>query len=76
MQDTSREGDEVTQERESKADLREAYSALDELLIGIGLLPMNLVTTRPVLHKAVDRAMEVLDRAVKEGRYVVQTSQR
>ena len=53
------------------ADLREAYSALDELLRGIGLLPMNSITTRPVLHKAIDRGMEVLDRAVKEGRYVV-----
>ena len=56
------------------ADLREAYSALDELLKGVGILPLGQVTSRPVLHKAVDRAMEVLDRAVKEGRYVVQTS--
>ncbi|KKM24186.1 hypothetical protein LCGC14_1607680 [marine sediment metagenome] len=48
----------------------EAYAALDALLKGIGLLPMNNITTRPVLHKAVDRGMEVLDKAVKEGRYV------
>jgi hypothetical protein len=47
------------------------YETLDELLKGVGLLPLNQVTTRPVLHKAVERAMEVLDRAVKEGRYVV-----
>ncbi|KKL50691.1 hypothetical protein LCGC14_2303010, partial [marine sediment metagenome] len=44
---------------------------LDELLKGVGLLPLGQVTSRPVLHKAVDRGMEVLDRAVKEGRYVV-----
>ncbi|KKK91845.1 hypothetical protein LCGC14_2416180 [marine sediment metagenome] len=50
---------------------KELYETLDELLKGIGLLPMNNITTRPVLHKAVDRGMEVLDRAVKEGRYVV-----
>ena len=47
-----------------------AYAALDMLLKATGLLPMNQITTRPVLHKAIDRCMEVLDRAVKEGRYV------
>lgn len=49
---------------------KELYETLDELLKGIGLLPLGQVTARPVLHKAVDRGMEVLDRAVKEGRYV------
>ncbi len=55
--------------REFKADLREAYSALDELLKGVGLLPVNNITTRPVLHKSVIRGLTVIDRAVKEGRY-------
>ncbi|KKM13989.1 hypothetical protein LCGC14_1710670 [marine sediment metagenome] len=49
----------------------ELYKVLDELLKGVGLLPLGQVTSRPVLHKAVDRGMEVLDKAVKEGRYVV-----
>ena len=52
-------------------ELKESYAALDELLKGVGLLPLNQVTTRPVLHKAVERAMEVIDEAVREGRYVV-----
>jgi len=47
-----------------------AYAALDMLLKATGLLPMNQISTRPVLHKAIDRALGVLDRAVKEGRYV------
>ncbi len=49
---------------------KELYETLDGLLKGVGLLPLGQVTSRPVLHKAVDRGMEVLDRAVKEGRYV------
>ncbi len=49
---------------------QQIYEVLDELLKGIGLLPLGQVTSRPVLHKAVDRGMEVLDKAVKEGRYV------
>ncbi len=55
------------------ADLREAYTTLDELLKGVGLLSLGQITSRPPLHKAVDRGMEVLDRAVKEGRYVAGT---
>ncbi len=51
---------------------KEIYGTLDRLLSGIGLLPLGQVTSRPVLHKAVDRGMEVLDRAVREGRYVPQ----
>lgn len=47
-----------------------AYAALDMLLKATGLLPMSQITSRPVLHKAIDRSMEVLDLAVKEGRYV------
>lgn len=50
--------------------MQEAYEALDDLLKGVGLLPLGQITSRPPLHKAVERAMEVLDRAVKEGRYV------
>ncbi len=50
----------------------EGLAALDELLKAVGLLPLGQVTSRPVLHKAVDKGMEVLDRAVKEGRYVPQ----
>lgn len=53
--------------------IHEAYEALDELLKGVGLLPLGQVTSRPVLHKAVDRGMEVIDSAVKEGRYVSTT---
>ncbi len=52
--------------------VQELYTTLDELLKGVGLLPLGQVTSRPVLHKAVDRAMEVLDQAVKENRYVPQ----
>jgi len=51
--------------------IQELYTTLDELLKGVGLLPLGQITSRPVLHKAVDRGMEVIDLAVKEGRYVV-----
>ena len=54
------------------ADCREIYKTLDELLKGVGLLSLGQITSRPILHKAVDQAMLVLDRAIKEGRYVVQ----
>ena len=53
----------------------EAYAALDALLEGLGRLPMNQVTTRPPLHKAYIRGLEVIDKAVKEGRYVVSSGQ-
>ncbi len=59
-------------DRDARA-LPGVYTALDALLKGVGLLPLNQITTRPVLHKAVDSATEVLDRAVKEGRYVAST---
>lgn len=48
----------------------EVYNALDTLLEAIGRLPMNQITTRPPLHKAYIQGLEVIDRAVKEGRYV------
>ncbi len=54
---------------------KELYETIDELLKGIGLLPLGQVTSRPALHKAVDQGMEVLDRAVKEGRYAVPSGQ-
>ena len=49
----------------------ETYKALDELLEAIGRLPLNQVTTRPPLQKAYVQGCEIIDRAVKEGRYVV-----
>ena len=52
--------------------IQETYMALDNLLKGVGLLPLNQVTSRPVLHKAVEHGMKVLDEAVKENRYVPQ----
>ncbi len=48
----------------------EAYGALDALLDAVGKLPLNQITTRPPLHKAVIRGLDVIDRAVKESRYV------
>jgi len=54
---------------------QEIYAALDALLEGIGRLPMNQITTRPPLHKAYIHGLEVIDKAVKEGRYVVPPSQ-
>ncbi|KKM81652.1 hypothetical protein LCGC14_1327660 [marine sediment metagenome] len=54
----------------------EAYKALDDLLTGVSLLPLGQVTSRPVLHKAIDSGIEVLDRAVREGRYVLPPRQR
>ena len=49
---------------------QEVYEALDALLEGVGLLPLNNVTTRPRLHEAVIRGTALIDKAVKEGRYV------
>ncbi len=48
---------------------KELYEALDGRLTGVGLLPLGQVTSRPVLHKAIDKAHEVIDEAVKEERY-------
>lgn len=50
-----------------------AYKALDELLKAIANLPMNYILTHPPLHNAFNEGTTALDRAVKEGRYVVQT---
>ncbi len=49
---------------------QEAHEALDALLGAVGKLPLNQITTRPPLHKAVIRGLDVIDKAVKEGRYV------
>ena len=54
--------------------INDRYQAQDEIVKGVVLLPLGQITSRPPLYKAVDQGMEVLDRAVKEGRYVVQTS--
>lgn len=48
------------------------YKALDDLLKAVGNLPMNFITSRPPLHKAVEQGVIVIDQAVKAGRYVVQ----
>ncbi|KKN10953.1 hypothetical protein LCGC14_1031330 [marine sediment metagenome] len=61
--------------RDESANLREAYTTLNELLKGVGLLSLGQITSRPPLHKAVDRGMEVIGRAVKEGRYVVSSGE-
>ena len=58
-----------------KTNGQEVYAALDELLKGVGLLPLNQVTSRPVLHKAVEHGMKVLDEAVKENRYVLSSGE-
>ena len=49
---------------------KEVYEALDKLLKAIGNLPMNYIVSRPPLHKAHEEGTNVIDRAVKEGRYV------
>lgn len=65
----------MTQANYTAQEINDIYQALDELLTGVGLLPLNQITTRPVLHKAVVRGHEVIDQAVKEGRYVVPSSE-
>ena len=51
---------------------REPFIALDNLLKAIGNLSMNYITARPPLHKAIEQGHEVIDEAVREGRYVIQ----
>ncbi len=71
MQDTDRGGDDkVSQDVENKA-----YEALDRLLKAVGNLPMNFIMDRPPLAKAVKQGHEVIDQAVREGRYVVPSSE-
>ncbi|KKL46234.1 hypothetical protein LCGC14_2347600 [marine sediment metagenome] len=48
----------------------QAYEALDGLLKAIGNLPMNFIMDRPPLMRAVNQGHEVIDEAVREGRYV------
>ena len=54
---------------------QEAYKTLDELLKAVGQLPMNFIMDRPPLQKAVNRGLEAIDLAVKEGHYVVPPSE-
>lgn len=50
---------------------REPFIALDSLLKAVGNLPLSYVMARPPLYKAVEQGHEVIDQAVREGRYVV-----
>ncbi|KKM94896.1 hypothetical protein LCGC14_1193680 [marine sediment metagenome] len=49
----------------------EELKALDELLQAVGKLALSYIMDRPPLMKAVNRGHEVIDEAVREGRYVV-----
>ncbi len=73
MQDTSREGDDKMAEGNTgkSSVAQQTYEALDELLKAVGNLSLNYITARPPLHKAVEQGHEVIDEAVREGRYVV-----
>ena len=51
---------------------QEVYKALDQLTEAVGTLPLREIQNRPNLYQAQVRALEVIDKAVKEGRYVVQ----
>ena len=44
---------------------------MDDLLKAVGNLPMNFITDRPPLHRAVEQGHMVIDDAVREGHYVV-----
>ena len=48
-----------------------AYEALDQLIEAVGTLPLREIQNRPNLYQAQVRALEVIDRAVKEGWYAV-----
>ena len=50
---------------------QKAYEALDNLVAAVGTLPLREIQNRPNLYQAQMRALEVIDKAVKEGRYVV-----
>ena len=50
------------------------YKALDDLLKAIGKLSLSYIMDRPPLMKAVNRGHEIIDEAVREGRYVVPPS--
>jgi hypothetical protein len=49
-----------------------SYEALDNLLKAVGNLPLNYIMDRPPLMSATNRGHEVIDEAVREGRYVSQ----
>jgi len=53
---------------------REPFIALDNLLKAVGNLPLNFIMDRPPLQRAVNQGHEVIDEAVREGRYVVPPS--
>lgn len=44
--------------------------ALDQLLKAVGQLPLNFLQDHPNLYQATMRGLQVIDKAVKEGRYV------
>ncbi len=45
--------------------------ALDKLLKAVGQLPLNFLQDHPNLYQATMRGLQVIDKAVKENRYVV-----
>ena len=49
--------------------LYEAYGALDVLLDAIGNLPLKFIRERPPLDRAVATGHQVVDDAVRHGRY-------
>jgi len=46
------------------------YKALDDLLKAVGQLSLSYIMDRPPLMRAVNQGHEVIDEAVREGRYV------
>lgn len=54
---------------------KELYETIDNLLKAVGNLPLNYIMDRPPLMSATNRGHEVIDRAVREGRYVVPSSE-
>ncbi len=52
-------------------EINDIYKALDELLQAVSKLALGYIMDRPPLMKAVNRGHEVIDEAVREGRYVV-----
>ncbi len=60
----------MTQDVENKS-----YEALDKLLKAVGGLALSYIMDRPPLMRAVNQGHEVIDEAVREGRYVVPSGQ-
>lgn len=55
---------------------RDPFIALDNLLKAVGNLPLSFIMDRPPLMRAVNQGHEVIDEAVREGRYVVPSGER